>query len=363
MRTLVLRSNRACLDALGGFVPPPALAPALVSSLRDAGAGPVAQSRLAGSLDPQQWSADIGRLAAGLLSDHPDVELVHAMDVVAAATALSARGSSGARVVVRAQSTGASCGSSSSPVQHPDSPLRALWPVVLRAADAVLAPTAEDARAAIALGAPAPRVVLCPDAALISARDCTGPGAGEAHDDAPYVLGVSGAPDQDWVRAELVTALTHDRQLRLVIASPSERDAADRRLLLQRAQAAGVQDRIQLLGQVGPQELLGWGDQARLVVATRTDPTCGLAALMAMHRARPVVAVPSASADDVLVDGVTGHLAGAGRHELSQAICAVSHDAFRRLAWGVAGQERARSRFAPDVVMRSLLSAYERGAA
>lgn len=359
MRTLVLRSNRACLDALGGFAPPPGLATALVSSLREAGAGPVSQSSLNGSLDPQQWPRGIHRLADGLLNKHPDIELVHAMDVVAAATALSARGRSGASVVVRIQCAGQPQGVAS--------PLRTLWPVVLRAANAVVAPTAEDARTAIGLGAPAARVVLCPDAALLSALDCAAPATEPSPDRTapgePYVLGVSGAPDQPWVRGELVAALAQAPSLRLVIASPSDLDCRDRQRLLTLAQGHGVQDRVELLGQVPARELLAWVDQAATVVATRSDPTCGLAALMAMHRARPVVAVPSASADDVLVDGVTGHLVGVARHELSQAICAISQDRFRRLAWGVAGRERALARFAPDVVLRSLLNAYERGAA
>ena len=49
-------------------------------------------------------------------------------------------------------------------------------------------------------------------------------------------------------------------------------------------------------------------DRCQALVATRTQPSCGLSPLVAMHRARPVVAVAGAIADDVLVDGVTGRV-------------------------------------------------------
>ena len=107
-------------------------------------------------------------------------------------------------------------------------------------------------------------------------------------------------------------------------------------------------------------EMLDLVDGSAAVVATRSDPSCALSALVAMHRARPVVGVRSVSADDVLVDGITGRLVDA--HEptsLAQALVDTAADPFRRLSWGLAGLDRVSSRFDRESVMASMLQAYD----
>ena len=80
-----------------------------------------------------------------------------------------------------------------------------------------------------------------------------------------------------------------------------------------------------------------------------------------MHRARPVVGVHSVSADDVLVDGVTGRLVDAQETmSLAQVLVQAASDPFRRLSWGLAGLDRVSSRYDREVVMASMLQAYDR---
>ena len=80
-----------------------------------------------------------------------------------------------------------------------------------------------------------------------------------------------------------------------------------------------------------------------------------------MRRARPVVAVESAPAAEVLVDGVTGRVVPSGDvNGLTDALCRTAVDCFRQLAWGQAGLDRVTARYDAGAVVASITSAYER---
>ncbi len=69
-------------------------------------------------------------------------------------------------------------------------------------------------------------------------------------------------------------------------------------------------------------------------------------------------------ADEVVVDGVTGRVVDpAVPYALARAVEDVVRARFRRLAWGVAGRDRATSCFAPEQVTRELVQALEIAAA
>ncbi len=177
-----------------------------------------------------------------------------------------------------------------------------------------------------------------------------------------YLLGLSGVPELASVRAGLVAALHADRALRIVLAGcADDRDHGDRRDLVGRAEDHGVADRIELREVLPAAQMLELVDGSAAVVATRSDPSSALSALVAMHRARPVVGVRSVSADDVLVDGVTGRLVDAQEPvALAKALVHTASDPFRRLSWGLAGLDRVSSRYDREVVMGSMLRAYDR---
>lgn len=350
MPTRVLQTGSSFATSLGSVPAPPRLAAAVAGALRSSDADASSSTLLPAT--SRSWRERVGSLAAQL---DRDTDHVHALDLPAALAALQARRESRSRVVVRAQLA-----------QPPGrGPAAGLWPVVVRAADAVVAPTGADADAAVWLGADRRRVVVCPDAALVAAQVAAAGGEpGERDDTAPYVLGLSGAPVDPVVRRELLRVLVHQPGLRLVLTAPSDDDLPERRLLLQQARRAGVLERVVVLGRLTPAELASVVDGARLVLATRADPTCALAPLVAMHRARAVVGVHSTSTADVVVDGVTGLIADGLRGEgLADAVTDLVRDDFRCLAWGVAGQDRAASRYAPDRVGQALAAAHDVAAA
>ena len=352
MRVLVLRSATRPLDLLGEGAPPAALATEVAAALRAAGAQ-VQVVTLDGPVVLDSWSAGVQSMATSLVRDHADADAVHALDVVAGAAALAARRETGARVVVRAQSTHLGSG-----------PMRVLWPLVLRAADAVVAPTAADAREAVALGAAASTVVRCVDGALLASAICSpaAPMVDEVRAEG-YLLAMSGVPEDPRTARELVRTVAATGH-RLVVASPSGRDEPARTFLRWLAEEHSVQDRLELVGRVTGPDFFDLVDRCQAVIATRAEPSCGLAPLVAMHRARPVVAVAGASATEVLVDGVTGRLVDPTvPYEMASAVEDLVETRFRRLAWGVAGRDRVQSCFAPEQVARSLTLAHEIAAA
>ncbi|KQX69671.1 hypothetical protein ASD06_01060 [Angustibacter sp. Root456] len=299
---------------------------------------------------------DVAALAPLVAERSAGCDLVHALDLPSAATALAARRSTGVPVVVHDQPAARESAS------HARGS-RAAWSAVLRAADGVVVPTTQDARAARAAGVPSGCVTVCASAALVAGAQCDDPAADPAPSSADaYLLGLSGVPELASVRAGLVAALDADRSLRIVLAGCADDGDQDRRRdLVGRAESRGVADRMDLRDVLPSVEMLDLVDGSAAVVATRSDPSSALSALVAMHRARPVVGVRSVSAEDVLVEGVTGRLVDAqDPASLARALVHTASDPFRRLSWGLAGLDRVSSRYDREVVMASILQAHER---
>lgn len=281
-------------------------------------------------------------------------DVVHAFDLVSAVVALAAGRSRGWSVVVRAQLAGAPASETA----------RRLWPVALRAADLVAVPTSEDAALARAYGASASRIVLCPDVALLAAEECASSGAlqdgpvGAAEDEHHRLVGLSGAPADRTTRSELVRTLVTSPQARLLLLSPSQADRPHREELGRLAARHGVDSRLELRGRTDREDMLSVVRDAQAVIATRSDPTSALSALVAMHCAKPVIGVQSAAMGEVQIDGVTGRLVPPRR--LASAVRETLTDEFRLLAWGFAGFDRVSTRYSPEQVGRSITGAYDR---
>lgn len=312
-----------------------------------------APSRRAGPA-ARRLGEDVARLAPVVAERSAGADLVHALDLVAAAAALAARGTTGVPVVVRAQPA-ARRRSTGSP--------SAAWSAVLRAADGVLVPTAQDAHAAQGAGVEPARITVCPDGALVASAQCgtlvDGPAGATSQ---RYLLGISGVPEQVAVREALVATLRLDPTLRLVLAGPEEAPGS-RRALLELARHHGTAERIELHEPLPSPEVLDLVDGAAAVVSTRSDPSSALSALVAMRRARPVVGVRSVAAADVLVEGVTGRLVPAEEpRQLADVLVATAGDRFCQLSWGLAGLDRVASRYDGDAVMAALVRAYEQAA-
>ncbi|HKG49358.1 MAG TPA: glycosyltransferase family 4 protein [Actinomycetales bacterium] len=354
MRAVVIRARTSLVRREAEVASPPALPAALAHSLLSTSdVSSVDRLELAA---PQGSRVSWAALAEQVATVQRDADVTHALDLVAGAAALSARRVTGVPVVVRAQLRGAGTGPSGR---------TAVRAAVLRAADAVLVPTEADRELARALGADPQRLRLCPDAALVTHTEC----GGRPHRDGPapdadvdgrYLLGMSGVPCQRATQEGLLRALVRDKELRLLLVGPRPTGPAQD-ALARRARALRVADRVQVRPWHETPDLVDLVDAASVVLATRPEPTSALSALLAMRRARPVVAVGSPAAAEVLVDGVTGRLVPPGDvNGLADAVCRTAADGFRQLAWGQAGLDRVTARYDAHAVVTAITSAYDR---
>jgi glycosyltransferase involved in cell wall biosynthesis len=272
-------------------------------------------------------------------------DVVHALDVAAAPAALRARRRTGVPTVVQAQIAGS---------EHIAEQDRAAWLACLRAADAVVVPTAQDARAARGLGLDGGRVVTV---LLAAAGEVTDGDAFSARSSERLVSVLSG-PHAWGGTLDVVAAVSRLPDVELVVAGRSAVPEARQRLT-DAAKACGVGDRVEVTGWLDEQRAVELVDRSAVVVAPRRGLTSGSVTLRAMARARPVVAVDSPVQAEIVVDGETGVLVPPGsRTRLTEALAALLADPFQAEALGQAGQDRVVARFGPERTLAGLELAY-----
>jgi glycosyltransferase involved in cell wall biosynthesis len=280
-----------------------------------------------------------GRVAAAA------ADVVHVLDVAAAPAALRVRRRTGVPTVVQAQVAGS---------QHIGQQDRAAWLACLRAADAVVVPTTEDARAARRLGLDGRRVATV---LLAAAGEVTGNDAFSARSPQRLVSVLSG-PHAWGGTLDVVAAVSRLPDVELVVAGRSAVPEAEQRLTAA-AEAYGVADRVEVTGWLDVQEAVELVDRSAVVVAPRRGVTSGAATLRAMARARPVVAVDSPVQAEIVVDRETGLLVPPGsRPHLTEALAALLADPFQAEALGQAGQDRVVARFGPERTLTGLENVY-----
>jgi glycosyltransferase involved in cell wall biosynthesis len=291
-----------------------------------------------GQRGPATVEAD--RLMAAAAAD-----VVHVLDVAAAPAALRVRRRTGVPTVVQAQIAGS---------EHIGQQDRAPWLACLRAADAVVVPTAQDARAARGLGLDPRRVVAV---LLAAAGEVTGNDAFSVRSPQRLVSVLSG-PYAWGGTLDVVAAVSRLPDVELVVAGRSAVPEAEQRLTAV-ARACGAGDRVKVTGWLDEQRAVELVDRSAVVVAPRRGLTSGAATLRAMARARPVVAVDSPVQAEIVVDGETGMLVPTGsRQRMTQALAALLGDPFQAEALGQAGQDRAVARFGPERTLTGLELAY-----
>nr|WP_276610836.1 glycosyltransferase [Kineococcus siccus] len=148
-------------------------------------------------------------------------------------------------------------------------------------------------------------------------------------------------------------SVVEDRDLRVsVTGSP---DDAPARALRAGADRLGVADRVEWAGEVEGSALREQLDAATAVLDPGNSTDATRVPLAAMARGRAVLAPARQAAADVVVPGVTGALFGTGdERSVARTTLATLHDGFRCSAYGVAGADRLRSRFAADRVLRAV---------
>jgi glycosyltransferase involved in cell wall biosynthesis len=129
--------------------------------------------------------------------------------------------------------------------------------------------------------------------------------------------------------------------------------------LLEIARQAGVADRVRLIGAVPREEMPAWYRSADLMVTAPWYEPFGLTPLEAMACGVPVVATAVGGLIDTVVDGVTGELvrprdpAGLG-HTIRRLLA----DPGRRLRFGAAAVDRARTRYSWQRTAEQLTAVY-----
>ncbi|MEV1293711.1 glycosyltransferase family 4 protein [Pseudonocardia sp. NPDC049635] len=143
-----------------------------------------------------------------------------------------------------------------------------------------------------------------------------------------------------------IRALARTRDAELLVAGGARGDDPDRARLFALAREVGVARRVRFLGPVDDAlrpRLLRSADVV-LDVPDRDVPATPV--LQAMACARPVVASSVGGAADAVVDRVTGLLVRPGRPaEVAAAVRDLLGDDAMRVGYGIAGRDRAVSRF------------------
>ena len=130
--------------------------------------------------------------------------------------------------------------------------------------------------------------------------------------------------------------------------------------LLRTAVAAGVADRVRLLGAVDRPDVPALLRSADAVVCVPWYEPFGIVALEAMACGRPVVASAVGGIQDTVVDQVTGLLVPPRRPDaLAAALRGLLAAPTQALAFGVAGRDRVLARYGWDRVADSTLAVYE----
>jgi phosphatidylinositol alpha-mannosyltransferase len=120
------------------------------------------------------------------------------------------------------------------------------------------------------------------------------------------------------------------------------------------------EDRVQFLGRVSEDELVGWYNRASLVVVPSAFEGFGLAVLEAQACGAPVLATETDGLRDLIQDGVTGRLTRYGNTDaLADLAAELLRDGEQRRALAEAGLRQARS-FDWDVVIQRWREVYRR---
>jgi D-inositol-3-phosphate glycosyltransferase len=134
----------------------------------------------------------------------------------------------------------------------------------------------------------------------------------------------------------------------------------DAQRLRQAAAAAGVADRVRLLGAVARPDVPALLRSADAVVCVPWYEPFGIVPLEAMACGRPVVASAVGGIQDTVVDQVTGLLVPPCRPDaVAAALRTLLATPTRALAFGIAGRDRVLARYGWDRIADCTLAVYE----
>ncbi|MFP5021880.1 glycosyltransferase family 4 protein [Pseudonocardia phyllosphaerae] len=287
-----------------------------VRLLTDRPAGPGTDGVRSGPLPAAAAPGALPDLAAAWAGDPPDV--VYALGATAAATALA----TGLPVVQAAVPGG---------------------PVPVPGADRVLAASEDQHTDLLVQGVPRSRLRTIPAAVDTDAYAPAGESLRRGDRSRIVVDGALGRGDGP---GAMIAALPRVPAAELLVAGGRTGPDEDRDRLFAAARDLGVAARVRFLGPVEGALLARLLRSADVVVAAAGHDVPADPVLRAMACGRPVVASAVGALRDVVVDRVTGvHVALGRPAELAATVRALLADDGVRTGYGIAGRDRARSRF------------------
>ena len=220
----------------------------------------------------------------------------------------------------------------------------------------VLASSEEQHTALLRRGVP--RAVLRTVPAAVDTDAFAPDGPALRRDDRPRLLAVGSLADGAGMDT-VIRAMSRIRTAELLVAGGAADPDPDRARLFAIAREAGVAGRVRFLGPVEGGLMPRLLRSADVVVAAPERDVGVGPVLQAMACARAVVATSVGGLRDVVVEGVTGVLVRPARPaELAVALRGVLGDDALRAGFGIAGRDRAVSRFDRARIAEALTVVY-----
>ena len=231
--------------------------------------------------------------------------------------------------------------------------------------DRVIATCTDEVFELARLGAPRRRATVVPCGVDTAAFSPDGPV--HPRSDRPRIVALGRLVRRKGVD-EVIAALRRLPDVELLVAGgppgSGEHSAAldrdrDARRLRHAAAAAGVADRVRLLGAVARPDVPALLRSADAVVCVPWYEPFGIVPLEAMACGRPVVASAVGGIQDTVVDQVTGLLVPPRRPDvLAAALRALLAAPTQALAFGVAGRDRVLARYGWDRIAEATAAVY-----
>ena len=215
----------------------------------------------------------------------------------------------------------------------------------------------EDQHTAL-LGAGVARSRLRTVPAWVDTEACTPHGSSLSRSERPRLV-VAGGLARGHGADAAVAALSRVPGAELFIAGGRADDDPDRARLFALAREVGVVGRVRFLGPVGDELMPRLLRSADVVVAAPEHDVSAAPVLAAMACGRPVVCTAVGGVGDAVLDQVTGRHVRPGRSsELAAALREVLEDNVAQLGYGIAGRDRACSRFDRARIADTLTTIY-----
>lgn len=234
--------------------------------------------------------------------------------------------------------------------------------VLAKGAGRVVVSCSEQVSDLARMGLPRTRVSVVPpgvdlDRFTVSGSEKT-PARGERH---RLVVAGELVPEEGLDVAVTALPLVPDTELVIAGGVAHHATADERARLLALAEKLGVHDRVHLVGYVSHDDMPALLRSADVVVCLSGREPSASVALEAMACGRPVVASAAGALRDIVVDGVTGLLVlPRSPRALATSVRELLTDVVRQGSFGVAGRDRAVTRYSWERAATDTLVAYGR---